>query len=137
VNKELSSTRVLKASPAASVVAAIARTCHEVNRAYCESQGDHSQARWEQAPDWQRQSAVNGVLYAMGNPDAKPADSHESWLAEKRGDGWTYGPVKDPVNKTHPCFVSYDELPPSQKAKDYIFLAIVRAMTTGTTLAAL
>lgn len=114
-----------------SPVTAIARICHEANRAYCESQGDHSQPAWEDAPDWQRQSAVNGVLYAMGHPSAKPADSHESWLAEKRRDGWAYGPVKDPVNKTHPCFVPYDELPSTQKAKDYIFLAIVRAMTTA------
>lgn len=112
-----------------SPVAAIARTCHEVNRAYCASQGDHSQAAWEQAPEWQRQSAVNGVLYAIGHPDAKPADSYESWLAEKRADGWTYGAVKDTTAKTHPCFVHYDELPAEQKAKDYIFLAIVRAMT--------
>lgn len=114
-----------------SPVTAIARTCHEANRAYCESQGDYSQLPWEDAPDWQRQSAVNGVLHALGNPDAKPADSHESWLAEKRRDGWAYGAVKDPATKTHPCLVPYDELPPSQKAKDYIFLAIVRAMMTA------
>jgi RyR domain len=112
-----------------SVVTAIARTCHEVNRAYCASQGDHSQPAWADAPEWQRQSAVTGVLYAMGHPDARAADSHESLLAQKGRDGWTYGPVKDPEAKTHPCFVPYDELPPAQKAKDYIFLAIVREMT--------
>lgn len=87
-----------------SPVVAIARACHEVNRAYCESQGDHSQPSWEAAPDWQRQSAVTGVLYALGHPDAKPADSHESWLAEKRRDGWSYGPVKDPEAKNAPVF---------------------------------
>ncbi len=113
-----------------SPVVAIARTCHEVNRAYCASQGDHSQPAWADAPEWQRQSAITGVLYALGHPDAKPADSHESWLAEKRRDGWSYGPVKDPEAKTHPCFVPYDELPPSQKAKDYIFLAIVRELAS-------
>jgi hypothetical protein len=109
-------------------IAAIARACHEVNRAYCESQGDLSQPAWQDAPDWQRQSAVNGVIYALGHPNPKPADSHESWLAEKRRDGWRYGEVKDPEAKTHPCFVPYDELPASQKAKDYIFLAVARAM---------
>lgn len=118
-------------APGASPVIAIARACHEVNRAYCQSQGDHSQPAWSEAPEWQRQSAMNGVLYAMGHPEAKPADSHESWLDEKRRDGWIYGPVKDPQAKTHPCFVPYDELPTSQKAKDYIFLAIVRMMTSA------
>ena len=49
-----------------SPVTAIARVCHEANWAYCESQGDHSQAPWDEAPEWQRQSAVNGVLYAVG-----------------------------------------------------------------------
>lgn len=113
-----------------SPVLGIARVCHQVNRAYCESQGDHSQPAWEDAPDWQRESAIKGVLHALGNPNAKPADSHESWLAEKQRDGWTYGPVKDPAARTHPCFVPYGELPAAQKSKDFIFLAIVRAMTT-------
>ncbi len=107
----------------------VARLCHEVNRAYCESQGDLSQPRWEDAPEWQRESAIKGVQFALDHPDAKPSDSHESWLAEKRAAGWTYGPVKDPEAKTHPCFVSYGELPPAQKAKDYLFLGVVRALT--------
>ena len=106
----------------------IAYVCHEVNRAYCASQGDTSQLPWDEAPQWQRDSAVKGVQFALDNSDAKPADSHDSWLAEKRADGWAYGPVKDPERKLHPCFVPYDELPPAQKAKDYIFLAIVRSL---------
>lgn len=111
-----------------AIVRSIAAVCHGVNRAYCLSQGDLSQPTWNEAPEWQRQSAITGVHYALTHPDAKPADSHESWLAEKRASGWTYGPVKDPDAKTHPCFVPYDELPPSQKAKDYVFLAIVREL---------
>jgi hypothetical protein len=106
----------------------IARVCHEVNRAYCASQGDHSQPAWEDAPDWQRTSAINGVRFTLSNPDAKPSNSHESWLAEKTAAGWKYGPVKNPDTKEHPCFVPYDELPPEQKAKDYLFQAVVRAL---------
>lgn len=109
-------------------VETVARVCHEVNRAYCASLGDHSQPSWEDAPDWQRQSAVKGVSFALDNPSAKPSDSHESWLAEKRDAGWKYGPVKDPEAKEHPCFVPYDELPPEQRAKDYLFLAVVRSL---------
>ena len=109
-------------------IGSIAAVCHDVNRAYCESQDDHSQPNWEDAPDWQRDSAIAGVRFAIDNPNAKPSDSHESWLAQKRADGWAFGPIKDPERKQHPCFVPYEELPPAQKAKDYIFLAIVRAL---------
>jgi hypothetical protein len=106
----------------------VAKTCHEANRAYCKALGDDSQPAWEDAPDWQKSSAIKGVKFIWENPDASPAASHESWLEEKRKDGWSYGPVKDPVAKTHPCFVPYDELPVEQRAKDYIFGAIVRAL---------
>jgi hypothetical protein len=106
----------------------IARVAHEVNRAYCASIGDHSQPSWEDAPEWQRKSAITGVKYTLDNPDAEPSDSHRSWLAEKVRDGWSYGPVKDPVAKTHPCFVAYDLLPQEQRSKDYLFQAVVRSL---------
>lgn len=106
----------------------IARTCHEANRAYCAAVGDMSQTSWDDAPDWQRASAILGVEFIRDNPDAGPSASHESWLAQKTADGWSYGATKDPDMKTHPCFVPYDDLPTEQKAKDYIFGAIARTM---------
>lgn len=106
----------------------VARVCHEANRAYCVAIGDNSQPEWDEAPDWQRKSAVTGVLYHLENPTSKPSDSHESWLREKYADGWKLGPVKDPEKKEHPCCVPYAELPPEQQAKDAIFLSIVRAL---------
>lgn len=106
----------------------IARVAHEINRAYCQAIGDNSQPTWENAPDWQKSSAINGVAFHRANPDAKPSHSHEEWLKEKDAAGWKYGPVKDPDKKEHPCFISYDELPVEQKAKDYLFLATVHAL---------
>ena len=106
----------------------IARVCHEVNRAYCESLGDTSQVAWEMAPQWQKDSAIMGVTLHLNNPEAGPKASHESWLEEKRDTGWKYGPVKDPDAKTHPCFVAFDELPREQQAKDFIFRAVVLAL---------
>lgn len=106
----------------------IARVCHEANRAYCAALGDHSQPEWEGAPEWQRSSAIAGVEFIRANPDAPPSASHESWLAVKEAEGWKWGPVKDPAKKEHPCFVPYAELPVEQKAKDYIFGAVARAL---------
>lgn len=104
---------------------ACARAAHEANRAYCIAIGDNSQPSWDDAPGWQRSSAINGVAGALAG--ATPEQSHESWLAEKRATGWKYGPIKNPDTKEHPCFVPYADLPPSQRAKDDLFLAVVRA----------
>lgn len=115
---------------AADQIEQIARLCHEANRAYCAALGDNSQPAWEEAPDWQKQSAVNGVLFHLASlasgVDPSPSASHEEWLKQKEKDGWKYGPVKDPEKKEHPCFVPYDELPAEQRAKVYIFAAIVK-----------
>lgn len=45
---------------------------------------------------------------------------HEVWAQNRINDGWTYGPVRDDVNKTHPCLVPYDELPESEKEYDRV-----------------
>lgn len=107
----------------------IARMCHEVNRIYCESHGDLSQPKWENAPDWQIASARSGVIHLMTNRDAKPEDSHVNWLADKIADGWIYGETKDPDAKTHPCMVPYADLPSQQRHKDALFHAVVKGMT--------
>ena len=104
---------------------AIAMMCHAINAAYCQSLGDDSQSTWDDAPDWQRQSAIAGVEMHLANPDATPEQSHESWYAQKEAEGWTYGEVKDMEKKEHPCFLPYDELPIEQKAKDYLFRTTV------------
>ena len=106
----------------------IAKVCHDTNRSYCQAIGDNSQPAWEDAPDWQKKSAIAGVEYHLNNPNSTPADSHNSWLKGKEADGWKYGPVKNPETKEHPCFVAYSQLPIEQQKKDYLFLAIVRAL---------
>ena len=45
---------------------------------------------------------------------------------DKIADGWVYGKIKDAELKTHPCCVPYEQLPVEQRAKDYIFRAIVK-----------
>ena len=107
----------------------IAQECHETNRTYCKMIGDDSQVAWEDAPEWQRQSAINGVKYALEHPDVTPDKMHENWRREKLKDGWAWGPVKDPESKLHPCIVSYGDLPIEQQIKDWLFLTTVRRLS--------
>lgn len=111
-----------------TTIESIARACHEANKALCESVGDTSQKHWEAAEQWQRDSAVAGVKFRIDNPSAKDSAQHDAWCEDKVKAGWVYGPVKDPVAKTHPCLVDFDALPPEQKAKDALFIAVVNAM---------
>lgn len=109
-------------------VEAIATVCHEANRAYCQTLHDASQLPWSTCPQWQRDSAILGVEFIRDNPDAPASASHDSWLEQKRREGWSYGEVKDPDKKQHPCFLPYEELPAEQQAKDALFGAICRAL---------
>jgi RyR domain len=107
----------------------IAEICHQANKALCETQGDYSQADWEDAPGWQRASAISGVLNILDGIVQSPEDSHVSWLKQKEAEGWVYGEYKDVERKTHPCMVPYNELPAEQQLKDRLFFAIVSALS--------
>ena len=109
-------------------IAQIARVAHETNRAYCRTLGDSSQDPWDEAPAWQRESAINGVTGITEGRITTPEESHKGWLAEKEADGWVYGAQKNPATKTHPCMAPYDELPHGQKVKDSLFFAVVNAL---------
>ncbi len=108
----------------------IARLAHEVNRAFCQLMGDDSQPTWNDSPEWQRDSAINGVRFHLEclrrGVEPGPAESHELWLKQKRSEGWVWGPVKDAEKKQHPCIVPYEDLPADQRLKDYLFAAVVK-----------
>lgn len=106
----------------------IAQVAHEVNKSFCESMGDYSQPEWNDAPEWQKSSAINGVQFHLDNPQALPSDSHDNWLKEKKEAGWKYGPVKDAEKKEHPCFLDYNQLPIEQRSKDYLFRQVVHSL---------
>lgn len=62
----------------------IAKVAHEVNRGYCISIGDTSQPKWKDCPEWQRESAINGVKAHL-EADLSPEESHRLWMEEKAG----------------------------------------------------
>ena len=109
-------------------IVAIAKICHEVNKVYCESLGDESQVLWNEAEDWQRESAVDGVKFQVANIDAPASASHENWLKMKEKEGWKFGKKKNPKKKIHPCMVPFEELPAEQQTKDHLFKRVVRSM---------
>jgi hypothetical protein len=109
------------------IIERISRIAHEINKTYCESLGDTTQVSWDEAPDWQKESAFLGVIHLLENPSATPENSHESWYNHKLEQGWTYGPIKDVDKKEHPCMLPYGDLPDSQKLKDKLFGTVVRA----------
>lgn len=109
-------------------ISCIANVCHEANKVWCEVTGDNSQHHWDDAPDWQRESAIKGVEFRLENPDALPSAQHDAWSADKITEGWKYGAVKDADKKEHPCLVPFEELPEFQQKKDKLFSAIVDSL---------
>lgn len=106
----------------------IAYVCHQTNKAFCETNDDHSQLDWAAAEQWQRDSAMTGVEFRINNPEAGHDAQHNSWMQEKIDQGWVYGEVKCPADKTHPCIVPFEDLPEFQQKKDALFCAIVDAL---------
>lgn len=107
----------------------IAKVCHEANKAFCATHLDRSHFKWEDAPPWQRASAIKGVEFHIKNPEALDSHSHDSWMKEKLATGWKFGSTKDDVKKEHPCLVPFNELAVHEQAKDALFRAIVHALS--------
>ena len=106
----------------------IARVCHEANRVVQLIAKDPAPSpAWDSAPEWQRESAVEGVREAQAG--ATPEQLHESWCAFKAKAGWVYGETKDSDAKTHPCLVAYADLPLDQRQKDSVFHSLVAALS--------
>lgn len=106
----------------------VAAVYHEVSRAYHRALGTENIETWDVASEPKRQAAIEEVRFVISHPHATAATKHESWMAKKRADGWSFGPYKDLDTKKDPRFISYHLLPQEQRVKEYIALAVVRSI---------
>lgn len=104
----------------------IARACHEANRVLQSALNEEVSKPWQTSSEEIRESARNGVVLALQG--STPEELHEGWVEFKVSEGYKWGPVKSETSKTHPCLVSYEELPEEQKVKDKLFYSIVDAL---------
>ncbi len=109
----------------------VAKVCHESLRAFCQTLGDDSLLPWEKAPEWQKESSRDGVRYYFeqfaAGIEPSPSATHDRWLKQKEAAGWKRGGTKNSATKEHPSFVPYEDLPLSEKRKDYLFAAVCKA----------
>ena len=107
-------------------ISCIARAAHEANNAFRVSMSQKPYQAWYLLPEYKRLIAINGVYAALGG--ATPEQMHESWVKTMTSSGWTYGPIYDEKTKRHPAIMDFKDLPPYEKAKDELFIRVVRAM---------
>lgn len=61
-------------------------------------------------------TVIDGEILKLTELLAKNA--HEVWAKQRLSEGWKYGPNRNDLEKSHPCLVSYEELPESEKEYD-------------------
>jgi hypothetical protein len=111
------------------MVERVAHVVHEANRTWDGVRGVPPGPPWDQAPEWQRDVAMNGVRLALAG--APPSQLHEAWRAAKQAQGWTRGALKDPQAKTDPMLVPWTELSPEDQRTPRLVAAITGALACG------
>lgn len=106
-----------------------AAVAYAANTALREILGEelHRDYRLANEPEDHQAMVAHGVKNARSG--VTPEQSHRNWCKDMQTRGWTWGPVEDPILKTHPNLVDYPDLPDEQKIKDRLFLLIVAALT--------
>jgi hypothetical protein len=78
---------------------------------------------WEERDEVRRAQFTDAVNRRCEEKGAHtPQELHEEWVAAYAAEGWTYGPVRDVENKTHPNMVAWIYLDPTEQAKDVAFM---------------
>jgi len=81
---------------------------------------------WDERDEAFRKQMIDNVTKYMNLDELPtPEQAHNSWMNNYFKMGWNYGEKRDPVLKTHPDLVPFDELPKDEKDKDAIYLTIL------------
>lgn len=108
-------------------VEAIARAAHEVNRAWNHLIEDYTHKIWDEtSEDLKAAARISVVNIAEHNFTAEQC--HDSWVAWKSANGYTFAKVKDDATKSHPGMVAWAELPSEQQNKDKLWVTVVNAI---------
>lgn len=103
-----------------------ARAAHEVSRSYDLATGVSARPPWDEEDDWVREACRREVMDPLSGNSSE--QYHQKWLADKINDGWKYGFVEDRAKKESPRLVPYTALSEEQKAKDRLYVDVVRAV---------
>jgi len=108
----------------------IAEILYEATRREAEwSQRSIVPEAWNDRDDAFRKQFVQVIQnYLTMDKLPTPEEAHDSWVKAYTDMGWVYGPERDPVKKTHPDMVPFDQLPKDERDKDAIFLALIYAV---------
>lgn len=105
----------------------VARAIHAANREVQRALAEEVNPPWEDLPVEMRDSLCDAVVAARAG--TTPEASHNAWMERRLADGWQLGFPKSLEGKISPNLVSYENLPPEQRAKDALVLAIVGALS--------
>lgn len=109
----------------------IARLVHTALSEWSEINGQPPYPKWEAAPHWMHEKTIKSVKFVLDSPNLTAKDMHDHWSETRLSEGWRFGLTKDPIEKTHPMLIPYEDLPEFEKRKDALVISIARAMTEG------
>jgi hypothetical protein len=97
----------------------VARLVHESNRIVCvaTSTGHDRRPHWDDAPQEQRDSCIDGVRKILSGAVKSVRENHENWRRLKGDQGWSWAPKRNEEKKESPCICDYDQLPIAEKVK--------------------
>lgn len=97
-----------------------------------------SALQMEPYPTWDEMTPEDRALFKDGvdfvidtirdGVPLHPADAHLLWLADRKRNGWTYGPVRDYAKKQHPSMVPFAQLSTLEQVKDALFIHMARTL---------
>lgn len=96
-------------------------------------QAVQSALKQEVSPDWELLTAAEQDMKAahtrqMRREKVTARKAHESWMALRLSEGWTWGPVTDKARKVHSALCPFEEIPVEEVIKDVLYERLLAAM---------